>query len=99
MMNTGKKSLQRLMTEAERLTHVTVEELADEARKMRALAEDELRIVVGTARVSGQARLKKLGRQLVKLGHRVEKVGVPKKGTAGRRRRPARTAAPASPRV
>lgn len=88
------KAFQRAVDETRRLTNEAVKELGAEATKLRAMAKEEFRDLMGEARSSGRQRFTQLGRELVKLGEKLEKLGRRPKAAPRRRavRRPARSA-------
>jgi hypothetical protein len=92
MIATEKKTLKRAVAETRRLTNAAVKELGVEAAKLRDIAKVEFDDLVGEARSTGRQRFTQLGRELVKLGHRLEKIG--KRPIGGAKIR--RTARPAA---
>ena len=75
MMATEKKALKRAVAQTRRLTNAAVKELGAEAAKLRNIAKLEFDDLVGGAQSTGRQRFTQLGRELVKLGHRLEKIG------------------------
>jgi hypothetical protein len=75
MISTEKRTLKRAVAQTRRLTNAAVKELGAEAAKLRDMAKIEFHDLVGEAQSTGRQRFTELGRELVKLGHRLEKIG------------------------
>ena len=90
MVSTESKTFQRAIDDTRRLTNEAVKELGAEATKLREMAKDEFRDLMSEARSTGRQRFTQLGRELVKLGHQIEKLGRRPKAKAAPRRRTVR---------
>ncbi|HET7786649.1 MAG TPA: hypothetical protein VFP52_05260 [Myxococcales bacterium] len=93
MIANDKRTIKRALARTKKLTNTAAKEIGAEAIKIREMAKAEFQELVGGARSTGQQQFKQLGRELVKLGHKLEKMG---KAPANRRK--ARSAVQVAPR-